>query len=121
MINIIKKLNPSNYKKDRIDKVLTLLFNAYAYNNFDDFTEAKIYLNQGEDCEDCFKKYNKCECDYCPECNFKKCLCDITKENFRKEVMKFAREKLSRKDFNEFKDILIDARDNYKQDIPKKL
>lgn len=121
MIKVIKKSNPNKYDPEKINTVITYLFNAYVYNNFDDFASAKIYLSQGKNCDDCYKQYYNCKCDRCPECKHNKCLCDITKENLRKEVIKFAREKLSRKDFNELKEILIDARDNYKQDIPKKL
>jgi len=83
---VSRKRNPVNKDRNRLRNVMSRNFLNH-YNNRgwflnhvftadpDAFSKYITYIKQGYECEDCEKEYDKCECEYCPDCKFNRCLC----------------------------------------------
>lgn len=52
-----------------------IIHNAMMYGNFEYLTELITYYNQGAKCDDCDQNYMSCDCEYCEDCNQKRCVC----------------------------------------------
>src|SRR5574338_581039 len=68
-----KRKNPKYVDEMLIDTLRSAFLNGDPY----DLKDALVYYNQGEECDDCGKDYTACECEWCEDCNWKKCLCDL--------------------------------------------
>lgn len=116
---IKRKIKPKNKKRQQIRKrknpyvdstLSQLLTEAFVFGNKTYFSHALIYYGTNYKCDDCGKYYDECTCEGdreiqgpCKYCDTNYCLCDydifnvegeIDKEKLRKEVWKFARDKM---------------------------
>jgi len=93
MIKRIKrKKNPRNDRNRLINAIGKDFFSYYdktwflynaVYTNTDGLSNRLCFIKQGYECDDCEEEYPTCECEYCSDCKFNRCLCllDIVKKS----------------------------------------
>ena len=129
MIKRIKrKTNPRNNDHNRLinamDKnFLRMYYNSLKFSNYiasgdpENLVNTLIITKQGLDCYDCYHSFMGCECEYCSDCKFNRCLCllDIEKksEYTTKERIKIAKIycELSRLFGDDFDELYIEDRE----------
>lgn len=75
---IKRKYKKKTRRNPHVDDIyLTFIANALYKGIPQDLVRSMIYFIQGKLCKDCNKNARFCECDYCNECGFNKCLCDL--------------------------------------------
>lgn len=85
IIRVKKHRNPSSRiseeGREKIDSLklnnmlLTAVNNAIVYGSPKQLSNLRVYINQKFKCEDCDEYYDTCECEWCEDCEFHKCLC----------------------------------------------
>ena len=85
MIKRIKrKKNPRNDRNRLINAIGKDFFSYYdktwflynaVYTNTDGLSNLLCFIKQGYSCDDCEKDHDSCECEYCEDCKFNRCLC----------------------------------------------
>lgn len=60
-----------------------MLFYTYVSGDPTDLAKTITYIKQGNRCLDCDKLYSECNCEKCPDCHFKRCMCDLDMDRFK--------------------------------------
>lgn|SRR5574338_410329 len=97
------------------DNYIETLIHSYNSGSPAYFAGTLIYNCQGYRCNDCSNIYLYCECEKCPDCNWRKCLCFLNIENksiiphsseihykIRNETLALAKKDLSKKQLKYF-------------------
>lgn len=71
MIRKKKRKNPVD------DELIDYLIDAYKDESPNELSSALSYQKQGQRCQDCNDYFWKCKCEYCDNCEFNRCLCDL--------------------------------------------
>lgn len=112
----MKKFKQRKNPNPKITKiVIKLLAQAFYHAERFPLVNALILYNQGMKCKDCGSLYTHCECEYCDECGYRRCLCNydlFSPDSIRTVVVQIAK-KILNKEIIEFRNEVNDLINAY--------
>lgn len=118
MKRLKKKIIKKKRRKNPVDdKLIELLSYNIIHPDLEYFSRTLNYYYQGGRCDDCGYYYDECECEYCENCYYRRCICELRDKlvgkqgddfgnEIRKYIIKFAKKILTQKQLEHLKNLI---------------